>query len=160
VQRLRGGLQVGAPESRRHPLTAALARTAGRLGVGDLAFLDLTDRRLAALAHLARGLSVDSRALGLSRADRARARRALLRREAAWSDGDENLVRGRLGEWTESTDDPPRTLARRLVDTAAFLARVSAREETLWFFLWEMESMLPDLAAPRPAAPRRAGRRK
>ena len=43
--------------------------------------------------------------------------------------------------------------ARGLVDAAAELARIAPRPETLWFYLWEMESLLSGLAtgarAPR-----------
>jgi len=60
------------------------------------------------------------------------------------------------------------TAARGLVDAADALARIAPRPETLWFYLWEMESLLSGLrTVPRtprerwgPRTPRRAmGRR-
>jgi hypothetical protein len=43
--------------------------------------------------------------------------------------------------------------ARGLVDAAAELARIAPRPETLWFYLWEMESLLSGLATG-PRTPR------
>ncbi len=43
--------------------------------------------------------------------------------------------------------------ARGLLDAAAELARIAPRPETLWFYLWEMESLLSGLATG-PRTPR------
>jgi hypothetical protein len=107
----------------------------------------LLARRFPALEAAARGEAADARALGLARPDRDLARRALGPLEARWHDGDENLVRGLLDRWM-----PPggaatgSVIARRLLDAAAELARIDARPETWWFFLWEMESLLARVA--------------
>lgn len=45
------------------------------------------------------------------------------------------------------------TAARGLVEAAGALARIAPRPETLWFYLWEMESLLSGLATG-PGAPR------
>ena len=86
---------------------------------------------------------MDERALGLLKADRSLARRALGPLEARWHDGDENLVRGLLDRWMPSAGEATAAvIARRLLEAAAELARIDARPETWWFFLWEMESVL------------------
>ena len=85
---------------------------------------------------------MDERALGLLKADRRLARRALGPLEARWHDGDENLVRGLLDRWGPPGGEAGSVIARRLLDAAAELARIDARPETWWFFLWEMESVL------------------
>jgi hypothetical protein len=102
----------------------------------------LLARRFAALESRARGGTVTTRALGLAKDDRGLARRALRRLEARWHDGDENLVRGLLDRWLRPGETPADVAARRLLDAAAELARIEARPEAWWFFLWEMESVL------------------
>lgn len=82
---------------------------------------------------------MDNVSLGLARRDRALARRVLRALEARWHDGDENLVRGLLDRWTSG--DGGET-ARRLLEAAAELARIEARAEAWWFYLWELESVL------------------
>lgn len=82
---------------------------------------------------------MDARALGTSARERALARRVLRPLEARWHDGDENLVRGTLDAW--QGPGPPRTAAR-LLRAGAELARIDARAEAWWFFLWEMESVI------------------
>ena len=62
--------------------------------------------------------------------------------EARWHDGDENLVRGMLDSWMPRDEPAGRVVARRLLGAAGELARIDARPETWWFFLWEMESLL------------------
>ncbi len=99
-------------------------------------------RRFAALERAAQGAAVDARDLALGRADRALARRVLRPLEARWHDGDENLVRGMLDRWVAKDAPAARTTAQRLLQAAAELARIDARAEAWWFFLWEMESLL------------------
>ena len=112
---------------------------------GARAYLDLLDDRLAALAGLAeRRLAFGD--LRVSPADRAVARRFLAGHEGAWDDGDENLVRGYLDRWLREGDDPLVAAARGLTDAAGALAAMRARPETLWFFLWELESVLSAVA--------------
>ena len=112
---------------------------------GARAYLDILDDRLAALASLAERRRVD-RDLRVSPADRALARRFLAGHEGAWDDGDENLVRGYLDRWLREADDPLVAAARGLTEAAGALAAMRARPETLWFFLWELESVLSAVA--------------
>jgi hypothetical protein len=112
---------------------------------GARAYLDLLDDRLAALAGLAERRRVD-RDLRVSPADRAVARRFLAGHEGAWDDGDENLVRGYLDRWLREGDDPLVAAARGLTEAAGALAAMRARPQTLWFFLWELESVLSAVA--------------
>jgi hypothetical protein len=112
---------------------------------GARAYLDILDDRLAALAGLAERRRVD-RDLRVSPADRAVARRFLAGHEGAWDDGDENLVRGYLDRWLREADDPLVAAARGLTEAAGALAAMRARPETLWFFLWELESVLSAVA--------------
>jgi hypothetical protein len=118
-------------------------------------YLALLERRLAALAHRARGLPVSNEALGTRARDRALARRFLRPLEATWHDGDENLVRGYLDRWSREGEDTGAATARSLLAAADELAGSGARAATLWFFLWEMESVLESLAAR--SGPRRGG---
>jgi hypothetical protein len=74
------------------------------------------------------------------------ARRFLASREGAWDDGDENLVRGYLDRWLRKGDDPLVAAARGLTEAASALAEMRAGPETLWFFLWELESVLGAVA--------------
>lgn len=93
--------------------------------------------------------------------DRARARRFLAPLEGTWHDGDENLVRGFLDRWVGPGEDAVVARARGLVRAADELAAIGPRPETLWFFLWEMESVLRDLApGPGPRARIRAVRKR
>lgn len=112
---------------------------------GAGAYLDLLDDRLAALAVLAERGLVDGD-LRVSPADRAVARRFLAGHEGTWDDGDENLVRGYLDRWLREGDDPLVAAARGLTEAAGALAAMRARPQTLWFFLWELESVLSAVA--------------
>jgi len=114
-------------------------------------YLDLIDVRLDALADVAAGRRAN---LALGSANRALSRRFLEPLRESWDDGDENLVRGFLDRWVSAEADPVVARARALLDGASELARMSLRSATLWFFLWEMESMLPDLT---PSSRRRSG---
>jgi hypothetical protein len=105
-------------------------------------YLALLDRRLAALAERARGQVVSDEALGLGAADRELSRRFLRPLHGAWHDGDENLVRGYLDRWVRAEEDAGAAAAGALVAAADALPATGARAETLWFYLWEMESML------------------
>jgi hypothetical protein len=109
------------------------------------AYLALLDDRLAALASLAAEGRLASGDLCVRPADRALARRFLAAHEGAWDDGDENLVRGFLDRWIRE-GDPVVGTARGLSEAAAALGAMRARPETLWFFLWELESVLSALA--------------
>jgi hypothetical protein len=133
--------------SSRHPLTVALRRMLGdeRAEVAR-AYLALLDDRLAALAALAAGDPLIEGDLRTSPADRAVARRFLASHEGAWDDGDENLVRGYVDRWIGKDDDPLAAAARGLTEAALALAGMRAAPETLWFFLWEMESVLSAVA--------------
>ena len=83
----------------------------------------------------------------------ARARRFLAARRDAWDDGDETLVRTYLDGWTRPGEDASRAAVRRLADAARALAALEVRPPTLWFFLWEMESVLKDLRRARVRRP-------
>ena len=131
----------------RHPLTAALGRLLGAERAEQARdYLALLDDRLAALAALAADGPLVQGDLRTSPADRALARRFLASHEGAWDDGDENLVLGYLDRWVRDGVDPLAAAARGLSEAAVALARMRARPETLWFFLWEMESVLSALA--------------
>lgn len=94
-------------------------------------------------------------------ADHARARRFLAPLEGSWHDGDENLVRGFLDRWQGPEENGGLVRARGLLRAAGELAGIGPRPETLWFFLWEMESVLRDLApGPGPRARIRAVRKR
>ena len=107
-------------------------------------YLNLLDRRFSALARVAAGEAVGSRA-GLKAADRALARRHLAAREGEWDDGHENLVRGYLDRWERASLGSAAATARALLDGASRLAAIGAPAGALWFFLWEMESILAGL---------------
>ena len=130
----------------RQALPAALSPVQER-------YLDLLGLRLVALADLVAGRRAS---LALGSANRALSRRFLEPFRESWDDGDENLVRGFLDRWIPRDVDAARFRAQALLDAASELAGLSLRPATLWFFLWEMESMLPDLAPP--ASSRRTGR--
>jgi hypothetical protein len=127
-------------------LAAAAARTLPEVSPHTRRYVLLLGRRFAALDAAAAGGPFDGVALGLSARDRQAAGRALRRLEARWHDGDENLVRGLLDRWMPRDEPAPREVARRLLAAAAELARIDARAEAWWFFLWEMESLLPLVA--------------
>ncbi len=92
----------------------------------------------------------------MSRAERALARRFLKPFVGTWDDGDENLVRGTLDRWVRTGEDSARALARGLTDAARGLAEIEARPATLWFFLWEMESILLESLPLVKTPPRRS----
>jgi hypothetical protein len=131
----------------RHPLTTTLRRVLrdDRTAMAS-GYLALLDDRLAALGTLAAGGALGAGDLRVHPADRALARRFLAAHEGAWDDGDENLVRGFLDRWQRVGDDAVTATARGLTEAAAALGGMRARPETLWFFLWEMESVLAALA--------------
>jgi hypothetical protein len=142
------------PRPPRHAFTAAVRRAWPRpLDRGAESYLRLLDRRFAALARIAAGDSGGSRA-GLKPADRALARRQLAAREGDWHDGDENLVRGYLDRWERGAHRRAAAPAPALLECASALAAIGAPPGALWFFLWEMESILAGLAeADKPDAP-------
>lgn len=120
-----------------------LADDRGR-DAGD--YLGILDDRLAALSSLAVEGRLARGDLRLAPADRALARRVLARHQGDWDDGDENLVRGYLDRWLPSGADPLAAVARGLSEAAEALAAMRPRPQTLWFFLWEMESVLSTVA--------------
>ena len=135
----------------RRALPAGRARASGP-------FIDLLGRRLLALEAIALGTAQTVRE---GAADRARARRFLASLEGTWHDGDENLVRGFLDGWERPGEDGTAARARGLLRAAGELAAIGPRPETLWFFLWEMESVLRGLAPGRgPRARIRAVRKR
>jgi hypothetical protein len=103
-------------------------------------FLALLDRRLAALSA--------GRPLRVRAAERDLARGFLARVAGRWDDGDENLVRGYLDRWRRPGASARQEAQRALLEAAASLGRIVTRPGTLWFFLWEMESVLGGLDAP------------
>jgi hypothetical protein len=107
-------------------------------------YLELLELRLRALESLATGRRAS---LALTASNRVLSRRFLEPFEDTWDDGDENLVRGFLDRWLPSAAPPIAYRAARLLEAASQLARMDLRPGTLWFFLWEMESMLPDLTS-------------
>jgi hypothetical protein len=136
-----------------HPLTRAVARALPRPRP-PLAtrYLALLDRRLARADRLASGLGAPGRPE--TKASRTLARRFLRPHEGAWSDGDENLVREYLDVWHRQGVSPVMEAARTLSKCARTLATIEAPPSTLWFFLWEMESMLESGAfVNRPNVP-------
>lgn len=109
-------------------------------------YLGLLDDRLAALSALAEGLPATTGGLRTAPADRGLARRFLSEHRHDWDDGDENLVRGFLDRWTKPGEDAVTATARGLSEAALALGGMRARPGTLWFFLWELESVLSALA--------------
>jgi len=55
-------------------------------------------------------------------------------------------VRGYLDRWTGRDEEGLAGTARALHEAAGALGAMRARPETVWFFLWEMESVLSALA--------------
>jgi hypothetical protein len=128
----------------RHALTAAVAKALPHpCPPAASSYLDLLDRRLAAVEAIADGSA--EAGFGEEPAARALARRFLSPLEGTWDDGDENLVRGYLDRWARPGEDPARETARRLTEAARALARIEARPSTFWYFLWQLESMLESL---------------
>lgn len=125
------------PPPPRHPLTDAVRQALRRPGTEARRYLALLDRRLAALAA--------GRPLRASASERALARRFLARVTGCWDDGDENLVRGHLDRWRRPGAGAAQDASQALLEAAEALSRIAARPGTLWFFLWEMESMLRGL---------------
>jgi len=121
-----------------HPLVGRVRQALGQPGPLEQAYLRLLAERFERLEACAAG-----QAWSEPRSARALARRFLRPREGSWHDGDENLVRGPLDGFTRGEGHPERALARGLLEVAAQLAAIEARPETLWFFLWELESLLP-----------------
>jgi hypothetical protein len=135
--------------ARPHPLVAkvrgALPRPRAAAG-----FLRYLQRRLQGLEAVAAG--ADAKRLIGSPREAARARRFLAARRDAWDDGDETLVRAYLDRWTRPGEDTSAGV-RRLADAARALAALEVRPQTLWFFLWEMESILRGLRRARARQP-------
>ena len=136
-----------------HPLTKTVARALPRPRSPLAArYLALLDRRLTRVDRVAAGLKVGGRAE--AKKSRALARRFLKHYEGTWGDGDENLVRGHLDAWRRRGVDPDNEAARALSTCALTLAAIEPPPSTLWFFLWEMESMLESGAlVSRPKVP-------
>jgi hypothetical protein len=130
-----------------HALTRALRRRLPRpLSLASTRYLSLLDRRLG---HLERCAESEGRGPGGGTTihretprTRLLARRFLKPHEGSWTDGDENLVRGHLDGWSRPGIDPDVAAAQALLACARTLAQIEAPSSTLWFFLWEMESML------------------
>jgi hypothetical protein len=119
-----------------HPLVDAVARALPQRAPPEAArYLELLERRLTVLA-------ASEWPVPATAEERAIARRFLRRFHASWHDGDENVVRGYLDRWQRAEDDPQRAAASGLNEAALALVAQAARPETLWFFLWELESVL------------------
>jgi len=135
------------PRPPRHPLTAAVRRTLSHPRDRSAeSYLRLLDRRFASLARVAAGGGATAGPTGLAGAERELARRFLSPREGDWQDGDENLVRGYLDRWERGDGRAAAARARSLLECASALAAIGAPPGALWFFLWEMESILAGLA--------------
>lgn len=139
------------PRPPRHPFTSLLRRTLPRpLDPSAKSYLRLLDRRFVVLARIAGGADAGDAEWVERREDRRLARRFLARPEAAWHDGDENLVRGYLDRWegqvgARSAPGPKAARARGLLEAASALSAIGPPPGALWFFLWEMESVLAGL---------------
>ena len=133
------------PRPPRHAFTAAVRRALTHpLDRSAERYLRLLDRRFAALARIANASARGAQA-GMQGSDRALARRYLAAQKADWHDGDENLVRGHLDRWERGVRPSAAERARALLDGASALAAIGAPPSALWFFLWEMESILDGL---------------
>ncbi len=131
------------PHPLSHPFTEAVRGVLPRPAPArSAAYLALLDRRLAALARRASGQPVSDESLGLADADRALAAGFLQSIHGRWHDGDENLVRGYLDRWARPGEDAGAAAAGALVAAAEALPAMGAPPAALWFYLWEMESML------------------
>jgi len=113
-------------------------------------YLELLSRRLAGLRAVAGGRRADWM---LSGRERGLARRFVERFAGCWDDGDETLVRGFIDRWLPPGEKAGTAAAAALLEAADALARHHVRAATLWFFLWEMESVVAGLAADKPAGP-------
>lgn len=142
----------------RHPLVDAVAAALPDPRPEEAArYLVLLGRRLRWIEARADGHPRAAARLAATPAERTLARRFLRRFEGAWDDGDENLVRGHLDRFVRPGTDPGRDAARSVLAAADELARILARPGTLFFFLWELESMLtsPGEIVRIPAVPRK-----
>jgi hypothetical protein len=139
-----------------HALVAAVRRSLEQPAPLADRYLARLDRVLACLEQVAAGQPGEplSSAIGAEEGDTL-ARRFLKPLEGSWDDGDENLVRGYLDRWVREGEDAGAATARSLLAAADALAGSGARAPTLWFYLWEMESVLESLAAR--SGPRRGG---
>ena len=136
--------------ARTHLLTGAVRRALRRpLTPAARTYLVLLEKRLRLLARLARGASLGPKEAAALAAGRTAAKRFLRGLESSWDDGDENLVRGFLDRWVAPAADPVAAAARGLTEGALALGRIQTRRGALFFFLWEMESVLAGLATPR-----------
>jgi hypothetical protein len=133
------------PRPPRHAFTIAVRGTLPRPLASDAQrYLELLDRRFAALARIGAGADPGRARAGMRPEDRALARRFLARRN--WHDGDENLVRGYLDRWEKGDGSGGAAeRARGVLEGAAALGRIGCPPGAVWFFLWEMESVLSGL---------------
>jgi hypothetical protein len=122
-----------------HPLVAAV----GAILPEDRRrgpFLELLEHRLTALRNVAAGRGTWPHP---NRCERALVQRVLRHREGSWDDGDENLVRGYLDRWSRAgAGDAEASAAASLLAAVDAIGALEARPGTLFFLLWEMESML------------------
>ena len=127
----------------RHPLVDAVAAALPDPRPAEAArYLVLLGRRLRWLEARADGHPRAAARLAATPEERAVARRLLRRFEGSWDDGDENLIRGYLDRFARPGEDFGRDAARSVLEAADELSRIIARPGTLFFFLWELESML------------------
>ena len=132
------------PRPPRHPFTAVLRRALPKpRRPAAEPYLRLLDRRFAVLARISSGADPRATKASTSAPERRLARRFLAGRKGGWHDGDENLVRGYLDRWERGP--AVRARARGLLEAAAALAGMRPPRGALWFFLWEMESVLAGL---------------
>jgi hypothetical protein len=113
--------------------------------------------RFAALAQVAAGRHLPARRLARGLRN---ARAVLARFEGDWSDGDENLVRDELDDWRAREGEPRAAAAAAVLRTAERLSRIHSRRETVRCFLWELESVLADIAAQQPELQSRSPTRR
>jgi hypothetical protein len=135
---------LAVPRPPRHPFTVAVRRTLRRpLDLAAERYLRLLDRRFTALARIAAGAEARAGEAGMRPEERALARRFCARR--SWHDGDENLVRGYLDRWEKGSGPGAAERARGVLKGASALSGIGPPPGALWFFLWEMESVLAGL---------------
>jgi hypothetical protein len=136
---------LAVPRPPRHPFTVAVRRTLPRpLEPAAERYLRLLDRRFTALARIAAGAQPRAVEAGMRPEERALARRFCARR--SWHDGDENLVRGYLDRWEKGAGPGGAAeRARGVLEGASALSGIGPPPGALWFFLWEMESVLAGL---------------
>jgi hypothetical protein len=128
------------------------------LSPASIRYLGLLDRRLEALERWAASAGRGAGGGKMTRRETAKSRRLSRRflkaHEGSWTDGDENLVRGHLDGWSRPGIHADVRVAQALVACARTLAEIEAPASTLWFFLWEMESMLESGSlVSRPTVP-------